>query len=246
MGASMTLTTGEGELVVLESTCLLAFIDETGHEAYSDPKHPVFGLAGCLISVADYQTAIESPWQSMKANLFGGIEALHATDVLAPSSAQIGAIVGFFSDPLIHRFAAVATAATENPDGLHPYQLVAAALMARIESLLTARTFSSLALIVESSARNDELAEKYLGWYRRIIVIAGDQREELPIRHFLLPKQLNIAGLEVADFIANVAGRHARQSIGDAVEFGKDFQAFFQSVPRDSVEFIRVTGVHKN
>ena len=35
----------------MDQTCLLFFIDETGHETFADKNYPVFGLAGCAIKL---------------------------------------------------------------------------------------------------------------------------------------------------------------------------------------------------
>ncbi len=132
---SLTLTVAESqEPITLESSCLLVFIDETGDEAFSDPQHPVFGLGGCAMLVADYTTWVRPRWLQMKQRFFGGPDVpLHANELRVPSQAQIDALCEVFAIDRFTRVVAVASSKAAFPDGHPPYQLIALTLMKRIE-----------------------------------------------------------------------------------------------------------------
>ncbi|WP_409187581.1 DUF3800 domain-containing protein [Bradyrhizobium sp. RDM4] len=42
-------------------SCLMFFIDETGHETFADPNYPVFGLGGCAIASSSIEATIAEP-----------------------------------------------------------------------------------------------------------------------------------------------------------------------------------------
>jgi hypothetical protein len=237
--------TDEDSPIELSSDSLLVFIDETGEEHFRDPKHPVFGLGGCAVHAADYETAIAAPWRQMKDRLFGGRDSpLHAADLRNPSKEQLDALAAFFSNPGFSRFAAIASRSTEIRDPLPPYQIVATTLMRRVELCATRFSFKTMAMIVESSDRADSLAERHLGPYDKVVIREGAKTLEAPIVHFLLPKYLNEPGLEAADFIIQAVGGHARRKhFGKGSSFGRDFSAIFHAVPRDVVEFINIERV---
>ena len=46
-----------GEPLGTESDLVL-FVDETGHECFRDPGHPVFGYGGCAVMAMDYHRII--------------------------------------------------------------------------------------------------------------------------------------------------------------------------------------------
>jgi hypothetical protein len=59
-----------------------------------------------------------------------------------------------------------------------------------------------------------------------------------------MPKSANFPDLEVADFIANTIGGHARCHLVEGKKgFGKDFQAIFHSVDRQLASFVGIESV---
>lgn len=239
---------GSADSVVLEPTCLLVFLDETGDELFSDPRHPVFGLGGCAILVADYDQLVRTPWRQMKSRHFGGSDApLYANELSAPSTEQLKALGDFFATGRFARLAAVASGRTEFPDGYPPYQLVSRTLCARIERIASHLTFSRIALLMESSERANILAEHFIGPYNKVQVEQHGHIVELPIDHYFVPKALNEVGMEIADFIVQAVGGQARsQLINLTTAFRKDFASIFHNVPREMVEYVNVHRVAIN
>ena len=177
---------------------------ETKH---SDPQHPVFGLGGCAMLVADYTTLIRPRWLQMKQRFFGGPDVpLHANELRLPSQAQIDALCEVFAIDRFTRVVAVASSKTAFPDGYPPYQLIALTLMKHIERAGSRFPLSRLALIVESSSRADALANRFLGPFNVIRIENANGTAEAQIHHYFLPKALNEPGLEIADFIMHTVG----------------------------------------
>lgn len=244
--SSLTLTVAESqEPIILEPSCLLVFIDETGDEAFSDPQHPVFGLGGCAMLVADYTALIRPRWRQMKESFFGGPDVpLHASELKSPSQAQITALCEVFAIDRFTRVVAVASSKTAFPDGHPPYQLIALTLIRRIERAGSRFPLSRLALIVESSSRANALANRYLGPFNVVRIESARGATEAQIHHYFLPKARNEPGLEIADFIMNTVGAQARARLFDsAAPTRKDFAAIIHSVPTAAVEYMSIDKV---
>lgn len=243
---SLTLTTAEDNTpTTLEASCLLAFVDETGDEGFSDPQHPVFGLGGCAMLVADYTSYIRPQWKDMKKQHFGGAEVLlHANELQSPSPSQLEALGGFFKTDRFTRIVVVASSKTAFSGGHPPFQPIALSLLKRIERAALRFRLSSVALIVESSSRANSLANQYLGPFDTIRIESGRGTVEAPIHRYFLPKALNEPGLEMADFIMNAVGGQARARLRDpSSPPRKDFAAVIHSVPRHAVEYMAIEKV---
>jgi hypothetical protein len=242
----VTFTLREGdESFALEPSWLLVFVDETGEENFSDKSHPVFGLGGCAVLAADYEAAIYNPWRQLKEEHFASFNLpLHANEIRKPTAAQLNALVNFFASGQFSRFAAVASSQTDFPDSVTPYQIVARAMLRRIERVALKYDFTGVAIMLEANARSDGLAEKYLGPYSTIRVEQSRLCTEFPIRHFLAPKSLHEPGMEVADFIMHAVGGQARSHVDDCDRvFRKDFAAIFHAVPENAVDYIDITKI---
>ena len=85
---ALVLDHGEGVLTLGVDTLVVA-LDDTGHEAFADSNHPVFGLGGCAFLVKDYKRLIEAPWNYMCQRFFPEVERpMHAADLCRPTSEQ--------------------------------------------------------------------------------------------------------------------------------------------------------------
>lgn len=248
-GATLTLTTAEGTTpIVLEATCLVAFIDETGDEGFSDPQHPVFGLGGCAMPVGAYVSHVRPVWIEMKRQNFGSADvALHASDLRSPSQNQLDALTNFFKTDCFTRIVAVASSKTAFPDGHPPFQPIALCLLKRIERASLRFPLSSIALIVESSSRANSLTNQYLGPFDTARIETARSTVKAPIHRYFLPKSLNEPGLEIADFIMNAVGGQARARLKDpASPLRRDFAAVIHSVPANAVEYMAIDKVELN
>jgi hypothetical protein len=240
---TLTFGTSDGGEVTLESSCLLVFVDETGDEAFSDPKHPVFGLGGCATLVGDYVNAVRPAWCKIKDQCFGGTHsALHANELREPSVKQLSALGTFFNTERFSRLAAVASYSSVLPTEYDPYQIVSRCFLARVEKAALRFAFTRVALLMESSERANVLAERHVGPYDSATVEYFGRTVKLPIQHYFIPKTLNEPGAEIADFIMHAVGGQVRSEINNtgAPTYRKDFSAVFRDVPRELTEYMNI------
>ena len=126
-----------GQRLQVGSTCLLFFIDETGHENFADPQYPVFGLGGCAITSSSANTVIAQPWRAMKAAYFGGVDVpLHANELCNPTSEQLDALSKFFREQQFARLAVTMSKSTVLPAGTTPLEIMTGSMMNRYTDLL--------------------------------------------------------------------------------------------------------------
>lgn len=246
---TITFSVAEGgESIVLDATCLLAFVDETGHELFSDPKHPVFGLGGCALLVGEYVNRVRPMWLRLKGQYFGNANvSLHAAELSSPTPEQITALSGFFASGHFARFAAVASEKSVLPDEYSTYQLVSRVMLARIERLARHFSFSRIVVLVESSSRANRLAVRHLGPYTAADLEYLERKVRVPIDHYFVPKTIAEPGIEIADFIMHAAGAQVRNEIASqGPRFRRDFSAVFQDVPRNLVEYIKIQSAEVN
>jgi hypothetical protein len=208
--------------------CLMVFIDETGQEDLADPNYQVFGFGGCLIPATAVEEYLAGPWRALKAAHFGGSDVpLHAADLSNPTSLQLGALANFFETQKFGRFAATVTSKSLLPAGIVPYDVLPAALRRRWAELASRvqPTPVEVALLHEASQRGDPLVERYFG--PTFFQVNG---VPIKVHHGLMPKSA-LEGLEVADFIAQAAGRQAWGAATGRGGFRKDFRAIFHANP---------------
>ncbi len=246
LDAKITLMTTESTTpTVLEETCLLVFIDETGDEAFSNSRHPVFGLGGPTMTVRTYISSIRPSWCAMKRHHFGGVDvAMHACDLRSPTPDQLGALGDFFNADCFTRVVAVASSKTAFPDGIPPFLPIARSLLKRIERAALRFPITSIALILESSTRADSLANRYLGPFDTARIEYSKYTVSVPVHRYFLSKKFREPGLEIADFIMNAVGGQARSRLKDPLSpVRKDFAAVMHSVPSTAIEYMAITNV---
>jgi hypothetical protein len=125
-----------GEALKVHPHCLIFFVDETGHEDFADPKFPVFGMGGCGLLAAAVDQNLRAPWRQIKEDQFGGADVpLHASDLRAPTDAQVAALGRFFAAQPFGRFAVTMTRDTALPPDIKPIQLMPGLLRRRWEAL---------------------------------------------------------------------------------------------------------------
>ena len=246
---TITFSVSEGGgSVVLDSTCLLLFVDETRHELFADPQHPVFGLGGCALLVREYVNSVRPMWLQLKERYFNGANtSLHANELRSPTKEQIKALSVFFSSRHFARFAAVASEKSILPDEYSTYQLVSRVMFARIQRTAQQFHFLRIALLVGSSTRANAFAERHLGPYNTADVEYLDRKVSVPINHYFIPKAKNEPGMEMPDFTMHAAGGQVRSEVtGQGPRFRKDFKAVFQDVPRKLVEYVNIQKAEAN
>jgi hypothetical protein len=117
----MATTPRREEIQVLPFS-LMIVVDETGHEEFSDPRHPVFGFGGCAMLSVLLDQEIRTPLRAMKAAHFGGADIpLHAASLRSPTAEQLGALSDFFQNGHFVRFGVVIHNLAKIPSGVTPY-----------------------------------------------------------------------------------------------------------------------------
>ncbi|UJR83673.1 DUF3800 domain-containing protein [Sandaracinus amylolyticus] len=80
----------------------IVFVDETGHHKLRDPAHPVFGLAGCVMTVAQYRDVVSLAWRALKRDRYPRLDGVHASELR-----DRGMFVQLIREQPFGRFAAV-------------------------------------------------------------------------------------------------------------------------------------------
>jgi hypothetical protein len=214
-----------GEPLKVHPHCLIFFVDETGHEHFTDPNYPVFGLGGCAILAAAIEPNLREPWRLMKARHFGGAEVpLHASELRQPSSEQLTALGAFFRQQSFGRFAVTMTSAIKLPIGQSAAEMMPHLLRRRWEELTSRFTPLpvEVAFIHEGFDRAVQWLDRYFG--ESVVVIDGNR---IPVHHGIMQK--GDEALEVADFVVQAAGNQARRGLEPGKRVRKDFEVIFHS-----------------
>jgi hypothetical protein len=218
-----------GENLLVSPTCLMFFCDETGHELFSDPAFPVFGLGDVAIMAGAIPQTISAPWRKMKEEHFGGSEApLHASDLRNPTVPQMDALAEFFKIQEFGRFAVTLTSTSTVPGHLVSHQVISASIKKRWQELATRMNPmpTEVAFFFEASQRTDELIQRYFSPIHVTI-----EQKTVPVHYGLMDKSSCDPALEVADFIIHTAGRQAYNWSQGKMGFRRNFQDIFHANP---------------
>jgi Protein of unknown function (DUF3800) len=234
---------GEDGRHEFSGSTLMVAIDETGHEAFSDPSYPLFGLGGCAVMVNDYTRLIKAPWLDMKQRYFEFHDGpLHAAG-LRPSGEQVEALGRFFRSFGFSRVCAIATERTLFSEDLEVIPLIGRCLLERIRHIAANYPHASrIALLFERSDRISASVARSMHGYTLQRESAKGIQTTIPIEKFVIPKAAAEPCVEVADFVMHAAGGQARAWLErDGWESRKDFEAVFHCVDKQRVSYLQVT-----
>ncbi|HYV97823.1 MAG TPA: hypothetical protein VE967_10235 [Gemmatimonadaceae bacterium] len=225
---------------IIQPNWLVVTIDETGDTTRRDPRHPVFGLAGCAVLAKDYDASLATPWMRMKDRVFDGRQsALHAADLRQPSEEQISALNSFFRDAPIARFGAFITDRSALHVPVAPYAVVGAMLIRQLAQVLRIWQCNGITLVVESSPKHDD---QFFELFSTLEFKAGMPGSEaaLPLTMFRSDKNPGIPSLEVADFIAHTGGIGTRASLGGSAPSSRPEMEIVFGPPEPVAQYIRI------
>ena len=226
---------------VLPPGCLVAFIDDTGHEALVR-GHPVYGLGGCVVMGHDLDRLIRAPWREVRRTVMGSPDTpLHASSFLQTATPHdIEAVTQFFREQQFARIGAIVSISTTLAEEIGPAPTIAKTLQNRLLEIARWTSFTELKVIFESSDRANRLIEDAFQDFGLL-----ENGSPIPIECCFMPKSAGDPALEVADFIVNAVGGQARRNLKQQGGFAKDFQAVFHSVDRKLASFMEVQVVSK-
>lgn len=213
---------------------LLIFLDETGDEGYSDPKHPVFGIGGCALISDEYLRRFRPQWNRLKRDILNLADApFHAVEFerSKPTQAQIESINAFLKRGFF-RIAVTTDINTKRPTGFDGHETVSTVMCDYIRRLTRCYSVRRCMVFFEHSERANELLERNLPL--RDIVAVNLFGEPVDVCGFTMPKKAMEPGLEIADLIIHTSGKQQRKYaegyVNGARNFTPDFRAVFHSV----------------
>ena len=216
---------------------VVAYIDETGHEEFADPTHPVFGFGGCASFNDCIEQDIQVPWLAMKDAYFGGRAVpLHAAELRSPSSTQIDAIDQFFRKHDFFRFANVARASLVNDSPITTFHGLLAGTLRLLGQMTRSRPESQVLLLIEDSIRTRRQLVRFVEGDQGASINAG-RESVVPIRVASYTKAAVDAASEVADFVAHTAGLKLKKADGMQWPDRKDYDSVFRSRRQDMALF---------
>lgn len=212
--------------VVYPGSTLLVGIDETGHEAFADPKHPAFGLGGCAALLKHHDELIDRPWRYMKQRFFPGADVpLHAADLRSPTKEQVEALAHFFTKFPFYRFAVMTGATFQNSTEHSLIQITCCALWHRISEVAKWAQPTEVVVVLEQSERIKREVYGYLAGYE-----IGNETIRIKPRIFLAKKEAMQSFMEVADFVMHPAGAQVRNRLLGRFGVRQDFAAVFHNI----------------
>ena len=236
-----TRTENEHHLILPEGS-LVVFVDDTGHEALV-PGHPVYGLGGCAAMGKDLDRIIQQPWREVRRKVTGSPDTpLHANTFAGFATPEnIRTVAELFHAQPFARFGAIISFKTALADELAPVPTIAKVLQERIRELASRTSFTSIAIIFESSQRADRLIEAAFQDFG-----LEECGKPIPVECYFMRKEIGNPALEVADFVMHAVGRQARQNLKKRGEFAPDFCAVFHSTNRNLTSFMEVESVTRD
>lgn len=231
------------EHLSLTSDTLVFFIDETGDESLSDPNRPVFGFGGCGIMATYVDKHIREPWRLVRKAVTGSEDTpLHASDITHTATQnQINTIGAFFKSERFARIGVSCSELTVIPDQTQHVEIVLNALKNRILQILGNSAGKRVVVIFESTTRLKSAIERWFG-----DLAIEENGSPIRVDVYFMPKNCSEPALEVADFLANVIGGHARQQWLRRNTFTLDFQACFHGQDPRLTSFIHILDAKQN
>lgn len=233
--ATWSIEHDAGTAVYPGSTLLVA-IDETGHEEFADPKHPVFGLGGCAVLLKHYDELIGTPWRYMKERFFFGANTpLHASELRSPTREQMDALVHFFTTFPFYRFAVMSASSFDNNTAVPLIQLTCSAVWGRIAEFAKWSQPTEVVIVFEESERTKRDVYGYLAGFD-----IGNEDIRIKPRIFWANKKVMQPFMEVADFVMHPAGAHVRSRLQGRPRIRPDYAAVFLNVDSRISEYIEL------
>ena len=215
-----------------EAGDLLIFIDDTGVKKPS-VSHPVFGLGGCALLGADYDV-LKPEWMTLRRNVFQLADdaKFHATDILPGLSVEQLSVV------------------TEFLRGTRPYKI---ANVVTLQSLIheEGRALSTVIQGIEEAvdrlfwdapAQHARWIFEHSDWLCQEMVTTGsfpnyrwptnpDARQVTSPHNYLgfMRKKTREVGIEVADLIIFIVGKHYRDQVYRRLTYHDQITAMFSN-----------------
>jgi len=230
--------------IAFPGTTLLVGIDETGHEEFSDPRFPIFGLGGCATLIRNYHQTIDFPWRAMKERHFAGADTqLHAAEDMTNATAeQMDAVGNFFRTAQFFTFATMVRGNQVNETPLKMLQVVCGSILERIANIATwsSPQPTGIVIVYEKSDRTYKAMYSYMANYR----FGHEEQSAFTTRVFFADKSAKQSFLEVADFVMHAAGRHLRnRKVKGDYRVQKDFEAVFHPMDHRSRSYMELARV---
>ena len=243
--SGLLLRTDSGDFVA-QSDSYMFFIDDTGTSSMKDVKYPVFGLGGCGFIIQEYVDNYRPKWNTVRKEINGGKEALHATDLEMTSKKGIKMIAGFFSASVFARLCAITSEPAYFERGILPVEVVCKSLQQRMLEVLNKRTLPYLRevhIVFESGHRTDKEVKNYFTGFDKL----RRGRQEIKINFYLMKKSSLEAGIEIADFIMHASGNQVKMPIKKQKrKKRKDWSCIWDTKSKNISSFMNITSAVRN
>lgn len=202
----------------------LVFVDESGDHGLAtlDPSYPMFVLAFCLFTKADYVERAGPALQRLKLQFWGHDEqVLHEHEIRKPNkhysflfdatkrASFLNAVSSYVAETPFQLVAAAIRKtefSRQYAIPANPYELSLEFGLERLFRELQARNDATKVshVVVECRGANED-AQLELA-FRRICAGANALKQPLPFELVMIPKASNSTGLQLADLVARAIG----------------------------------------